>query len=60
VGRCAEAPRGRDGSQSVTVDQHVQRLAREALFLLVFGSRPGIKTALLRRLGAPENTHQAR
>jgi alkylation response protein AidB-like acyl-CoA dehydrogenase len=40
------------GSRSVTVDQHVQRLAREAMFLLVFGSRPGIKNALRRRLGA--------
>jgi hypothetical protein len=28
------------------------RLAREALFLLVFGSRPGIKNALLDQLGA--------
>jgi nucleoside-diphosphate-sugar epimerase len=37
---------------AVTVDQHPQRLAREAVFLLVFGSRPGIKSALLRRLGA--------
>jgi hypothetical protein len=34
------------------VDQHVQRLVREALFLLVFGSRPAIKSALLRCLGA--------
>jgi hypothetical protein len=34
------------------VDQHPQRLAREALFLLVFGSRPGIKNALLGQLGA--------
>jgi hypothetical protein len=34
------------------VDQHAQRLAREALFLLVVGSRPGIKSGLLRRLGA--------
>jgi alkylation response protein AidB-like acyl-CoA dehydrogenase len=42
----------RDGSRSVTVDQHPQRLAREALFLLVFGSRPGIKSALLRRFRA--------
>ena len=33
-------------------DQHAQRLAREAVFLLVFGSRPGIKSALLQRLGA--------
>jgi alkylation response protein AidB-like acyl-CoA dehydrogenase len=42
----------RDGSRSVTVDQHPQRLAREAVFLLVFGSRSGIKSALLRRFGA--------
>ena len=41
-----------DGSRAVAVDQHAQRLAREALFLLVFGSRPGIKSALLRRFGA--------
>ncbi len=42
----------RDGSTSITVDQHAQRLAREAVFLLVFGSRPAIKSALLRQLGA--------
>ncbi len=42
----------REGSRSVTVDQHAARLAREAVFLLVFGSRPGIKSALLRRFGA--------
>jgi alkylation response protein AidB-like acyl-CoA dehydrogenase len=42
----------RDGGRAVAVDQHAQRLAREALFLLVFGSRPGIRSALLRRLGA--------
>jgi len=34
------------------VDSHAQRLAREAVFLLVFGSRPDIKSALLQRLGA--------
>ncbi len=34
------------GSRSITVDQHPQRLAREALFLLVFGSRPAIKERL--------------
>jgi hypothetical protein len=50
--RAAAALAVRDGSRSVSVDQHAQRLAREALFLLVFGSRPGIKSALLRRLGA--------
>ena len=37
---------------AAAVDQHAQRLAREAVFLLVFGSRPGIKSALLQRLGA--------
>ena len=42
----------RGGASAVTVDQHAQRLAREAVFLLVFGSRPGIKSALLQRLGA--------
>ena len=53
----------RDGSRAVAVDKHAQRLAREALFLLVFGSRPGIKSALLRRFGAsagerPPGGHQ--
>ena len=50
--RATAAPAVRDGSQAISVDQHAQRLAREAVFLLVFGSRPGIKSALLRRLGA--------
>ncbi len=31
------------GSTSIMADPHPQRLAREALFLLVFGSRPAIK-----------------
>jgi alkylation response protein AidB-like acyl-CoA dehydrogenase len=39
-----------EGSKAVTPDQHAQRLSREALFLLVFGSRPPIKAELLRRL----------
>jgi alkylation response protein AidB-like acyl-CoA dehydrogenase len=50
--RAAAALTVRDGSGSITVHQHPQRLAREALFLLVFGSRPGIKSALLHQLGA--------
>ena len=58
--RAAAALAVRDGSRSVTVDQQVQRLAREALFLLVFGSRPGIKSALLRRLGASVRAAQRR
>jgi alkylation response protein AidB-like acyl-CoA dehydrogenase len=39
-----------DGSHSILIDQHPQRLAREALFLLVFGSRPPIRTELLRMI----------
>jgi alkylation response protein AidB-like acyl-CoA dehydrogenase len=35
------------GSQSVLFGQHPQRLVREALFLLVFGSRPAIKSSLV-------------
>lgn len=38
------------GSRSVLLDQHAQRLLREAMFLLVFGSRPTIRAALLHRL----------
>jgi len=41
------------GSRSIMVDQHPQRLAREALFLLVFGSRPAIKADLITRLTSP-------
>jgi alkylation response protein AidB-like acyl-CoA dehydrogenase len=35
------------GSTSITRDQHPQRLVREAAFLLVFGSRPPLRAALL-------------
>jgi alkylation response protein AidB-like acyl-CoA dehydrogenase len=38
------------GSRSVLLDNHAQRLLREAAFLLVFGTRPLIKKALLTRL----------
>jgi alkylation response protein AidB-like acyl-CoA dehydrogenase len=38
------------GARSIVAGQHAQRLAREALFLLVFGSRASIKGALLERL----------
>jgi alkylation response protein AidB-like acyl-CoA dehydrogenase len=38
------------GGRAVLRDQHAQRLVREAMFLLVFGSRPPIKAELLRRL----------
>lgn len=41
------------GSHAITTGQHPQRLAREALFLLVFGSRPAIKDRLVTQLTAP-------
>ncbi|MDQ2812255.1 MAG: acyl-CoA dehydrogenase family protein [Actinomycetota bacterium] len=50
--RAAAALAVRDGSKSIAAGQHPSRLAREALFLLVFGSRPPIKSALLEQLGA--------
>jgi alkylation response protein AidB-like acyl-CoA dehydrogenase len=40
------------GSGSLLRDQHAQRLAREALFLLVFGGRRAVRASLLERLGA--------
>jgi alkylation response protein AidB-like acyl-CoA dehydrogenase len=39
------------GARAILADQDAQRLAREALFLLVFGSRPTIKQALAGLLG---------
>ena len=41
------------GSTAILADQDAQRLAREALFLLVFGSRPPIKQALAGLLSGP-------
>ena len=41
------------GSRSLLPDQHPQRLAREATFLLVFATRPQIRTALLTTLLTP-------
>jgi hypothetical protein len=41
-----------NGARAVLLDEHAQRLAREALFLLVFGSRSSIRSALLERLAA--------
>lgn len=38
------------GSRALETDQHAQLLLREAMFLLVFGSRPAIKAALLARI----------
>jgi alkylation response protein AidB-like acyl-CoA dehydrogenase len=48
------------GSQSILVGEHPQRLAREALFLLVFGSRPAIKESLAELLtGVGQNRIRA-
>jgi len=41
------------GSRAILAGEHPQRLAREALFLLVFGSRPAIKQHLTQLLTAP-------
>jgi hypothetical protein len=40
------------GAVATAAAGHASRLLREAAFLLVTGSRPAIKTALLKRLGA--------
>jgi alkylation response protein AidB-like acyl-CoA dehydrogenase len=50
--RAAAALIVHQGSQSIFEDHHAQRLYREAAFLLVFGSRPSIRAALLRDFGA--------
>jgi alkylation response protein AidB-like acyl-CoA dehydrogenase len=49
--RAAGALAVHTGSGSILAHEQAPRLVREALFLLVFGSRPGIRTALLDRLG---------
>ncbi len=41
------------GSRGILSGEHPQRLAREALFLLVFGSRPAIRERLVSRLTRP-------
>jgi alkylation response protein AidB-like acyl-CoA dehydrogenase len=48
--RAAAALSVATGARAVTRGNHAERLSREALFLLVFGSRPAIRGALLRRL----------
>jgi len=40
------------GGRSLLLDEHPQRLAREALFVSVYASRPPVRAALLERLGA--------
>ncbi len=52
--RAASALMTAAGSRSLLVTEHGQRLAREAMFTLVYALRPGSRSALLARLGAPE------
>lgn len=51
--RAAGAVVAATGSRSVLLDQHPQRLVREATFLLVFGSRPPIRKELRRLFEEP-------
>ena len=53
AGRASAALIAHTGSRAIRSGEHAERLAREALFLLVFGSRPAIRAALLEKLGAP-------
>jgi alkylation response protein AidB-like acyl-CoA dehydrogenase len=46
VARAAGALIVAAGSRSILMDEHPQRLAREAMFLQVFASRPAIRTEL--------------
>jgi len=48
--RAAAALVAAGGGRSVLVSEHAQRLAREAVFLLVFGQTPSIRAAQLARL----------
>ena len=48
--RAAAALATAHGAGAVLRGSHPERLTREALFLLVFGSRPAIKAALMQRL----------
>jgi hypothetical protein len=41
-----------EGSRSLLVAEQGQRLAREAMFMLVYALRPASRAALLARLGA--------
>jgi alkylation response protein AidB-like acyl-CoA dehydrogenase len=53
VMRAAAALVAITGSRAILAGEHPQRLAREALFLLVFASRPAIKEHLAGLLTAP-------
>ncbi|MEX5720415.1 acyl-CoA dehydrogenase family protein [Geodermatophilus maliterrae] len=52
--RAAGALVAATGSGAVRAGSDAERTAREAVFLLVFGSRPAIRASLLSRLGAAD------
>ena len=52
--RAASALMTTQGSRSLLVAEHGQRLAREAMFMLVYALRPASRAPLLARLGVPE------
>lgn len=52
--RAAAALMTSEGSRSLLVADHAQRLMREAMFTLVYALRPASKAAVLAGLGAPE------
>jgi isovaleryl-CoA dehydrogenase len=52
--RAAAAMMTAQGSRSLLAGEHPQRLAREAMFILVYALRPASREALLARLGASE------
>ncbi|MDI1459954.1 acyl-CoA dehydrogenase family protein [Catellatospora sp. KI3] len=51
--RAAAALAVQTGARAVLLEHDAQRLARESVFLLVFGNRPAIRDALLTRLTHP-------
>ena len=54
--RAASALMTAEGSKALLADTQAQRLAREALFTLVYALRPASRSAVLTKLGVPELT----
>lgn len=54
--RSAGALAATTGSRALLIEEHAQRLAREAMFVLAFGSRPPIKAELGRLMWASAAT----
>ena len=56
--RAAAALMTSEGSRSLLVADHAQRLLREAMFTLVYALRPASRAAVLASLGAPESAQR--